>query len=119
MNDKKDLMIVKESFFKRIIDKIKNSIRKILKKEKTIEEVKLQKKDNINNRLDKTNVKNAFFDYIRVGYDSEILYLKIKLESGEIKAIDLTDEQIDELQKIYDKEIEEKKNKIIKLKNVA
>ena len=45
--------------------------------------------------------------------------LKIKLENGEVKAIDLTDEQIDELQKIYDKEIEEKKNKIKKLKGVA
>lgn len=38
--------------------------------------------------------------------------LKIKLDNGEIKAIDLTDEQIDKLQEIYDKEIEKKENEI-------
>lgn len=65
------------------------------------------------------NRKRDFLDSIRVEGDSEMVYLKIKLENGEIKAIDLTDEQIDELQEIYDKEIEEKKNKIKKLKSVA
>ena len=53
---------------------------------------------------------------IKVQEDSGLIYLKMKLENNEIRAIDLTDEQIDKLQKIYDKEILEKQNKLNKLK---
>ena len=110
MDNNKGLMIVKNSFLKKILNKLKN----LLKKDKR------QKEINGNNHQSQTkNEKNNFFDSIRVGENSEVLYLKIKLENDKIKAIDLTDEQIDELQKIYDKEIEKKKNIIKKLKNIA
>lgn len=116
MDNNKSFMVVKESFFKKIFDKIKN----LFKKEEIIEETQIQKEVNVNNYQSQTmNRKRDFLDSIRVEGDSEMVYLKIKLENGEVKAIDLTDEQIDELQKIYDQEIEEKKNKIIKLKNIV
>ena len=115
MNDSKNLMVVKESFFKKMLNKIKS----LFKKEEFVEETQIQEKVNVTNYQSETMNRNRdFLDSIRVVGNSEMVYLKIKLENGEVKAIDLTDEQIDELQKIYDKEIEEKKNKILKLKNV-
>ncbi len=62
------------------------------------------------------NEKQKFLNSIKVQGDSEIIYLKMKLENNEIKATDLTDEQIAKLQKIYDREILEKQNKINRLK---
>lgn len=116
MDNNKSLMIVNVGFFKKILNKIKN----LFKKEEIVEKIQMQEEVNENKYQSKTiNRKKDFFDSIRVEENSEIIYLKIKLDNAEIKAIDLTDEQIDELQKIYDKEIEEKKNKIIKLKNIA
>lgn len=116
MNNNKSLMVVKESFFKKIFNKIKS----LFKKDEIIEETQIQEVVNANNyQSEKMNRKRDFLGNIRVEGDSEMIYLKIKLENGEVKAIDLTDEQIDKLQKIYDQEIEEKKNKIIKLKNIA
>ena len=113
MDNNKSLMIVKESFFKKFLNKIKG----LFKKEEIIEEIKIQEEMDTNNyKSETTSRKREFLDSIRVEENSEMIYLKIKLENGEVKAIDLTDEQIDELQKIYDKEIEEKKNKINKLK---
>ncbi len=110
MYNNKSLTVVKENFFKRFLNKMKS----LFKKEEIKEEA-----DTDNYKSETMSRKRDFFDSIRVKENSEIIYLKIKLENGEVKAIDLTDEQIDELQKIYDKEIEEKKNKIIKLKNIA
>lgn len=65
------------------------------------------------------NKRNEFFNSIKVQDDSAIIYLKIKLENNEIRAIDLTDGQIDQLQKVYNKEIFEKQNKIKRLKGIA
>ena len=70
------------------------------------------------NNLNDYNKKNEFLNRIKVQVDSRSIYLKNKLDRGEIKAIDLTDEQIDELQKMYDKEITEKKRKIKRLKGL-
>mgnify|MGYP000029531489 CR=1 FL=1 len=113
MDNNKCLITIKENFFKKIIRNLKN----IFKKEKNVEDTK--KVDANNYEFDIMNRKRKFLDSVKIEENSEIVYLKIKLENGEIRAIDLTDEQIDELQKIYDKEIEEKKNKINRLKNVA
>ena len=116
MNDNKNLMEVKEGFFSKIFNKIKN----LFKKEEIAEKMQIQEEANTNNYQSETmNKKRDFLNNIKIEEDPEIVYLKIKLENGEVKAIDLTDEQIDKLQKIYDKEIEEKKNKIAKLKNIA
>lgn len=62
------------------------------------------------------NEKEKFLNSIKVQENSEIIYLKMKLENNEIKATDLTDEQIAKLQKIYGREILEKQNKINRLK---
>ena len=94
----KDLFVVKESFLSKIVKKIKNFFRKE-EFEKEIDISKQRKKE----------IKEQFKNSIRTQGKNEILALKIKLEKGEIRAIDLTDEQIDELQSIYDKEIQEKK----------
>ena len=116
MGNEKSLMVVKKSFFKKILNKIKS----LFRKEEIIGDIKFQEEVDTNNYKSETmSRKREFFDSIKVEENSEIFYLKIKLENGEVKAIDLTDEQIDELQKIYDKEIQEKKNKIKKLKKVA
>lgn len=113
MDNNKCLITTKENFFKKILRNLKN----LFKKEKNVEDTK---KVYVNNyEFDIMNRKREFLDSVKIEENSEIVYLKIKLENGEIRAIDLTDEQIDELQKIYDKEIEEKKNKINRLKNVA
>lgn len=112
MSDDKSIMLVKESFLKKIFNKIKKFFIKANKEtyEKTITE-----KTQLNNN----DRKNNFLNNIKIQENSDIIYLKIKLENGEIRAIDLNDEQIDELQKIYDKEILEKQEKIRKLKAVA
>ena len=110
MDNNKCLITTKENFLKKILRNLKN----LFKKEKNVEKVYAN-----NYEFDIMNRKREFLDSVKIEENSEIVYLKIKLENGEIRAIDLTDEQIDELQKIYDKEIEEKKNKINRLKNVA
>ena len=91
------------------------------KTEQKIEvENSIEEESNTNNYNSETiNKKKDFLNSIKIEENSEILYLKIKLENGEVKAIDLTDEQIDKLQEIYDKEIIEKQNKINKLKAVS
>lgn len=47
-----------------------------------------------------TNQKQNFLNTIKSHTNDEIIILKIKLDNGEFKAIDLTDEQIDLLQPI-------------------
>ena len=96
-------MSEKEKFLKGILSKIKNS------NINRNEEKDVACKENLNNNI---KSKKDFLNSIKVQEDSEIIYLKMKLENNEIRAIDLTDEQIAKLQKIYDKEILEKQNKI-------
>ena len=113
MESNKSLMVVKESLFKKFLNKIKS----LFKKEKVVQEIQIQEEVDTNSYKSETmSKKRDFFDSIKVEEISEIIYLKIKLENGEVKAIDLTDEQIDKLQAIYDKEIVEKQNKIKLLK---
>lgn len=103
-----------------MIIKKENVFQKILKKLKT-----LFKKKEIDVIVERPNIstdsieKEKFIDSLSVNVDFEIQSLKIKLDNGEIEAIDLTDEQIDKLQKIYDKEIAEKKLKLQNLKKSA
>ena len=116
MNENKNLVVKKEGFFTKIINKIKELFGKKQMKE-NVQEIN-QKEESIK-EYESENMKKDFGKNIKVEANSEILSLKIKFENEEIKAIDLTDEQIDELQKIYDKEIEEKKKKIEKFQGVA
>jgi hypothetical protein len=59
--------------------------------------------------------KDDFLNSLKVDVDYEIFTLKNKLEKEEIQVTDLNIEQIDKLQKIYDREIKEK---LLKLKNL-
>ena len=111
MIENKKQMIVKESFFTEIFNKIKRFFMKTDKERYTTEEIISDDKVKDNEKT-----KSDFLNSIKVQEDSGLIYLKMKLENKEIRAIDLTDEQIDKLQKIYDKEILEKQNKLNKLK---
>lgn len=115
MDEDKKLVKANESIFKKVLDKIRNFFTKNNKNE--IQTTNIDKL-NLSNNYDKEeeNKKNEFLNNIKVQEDMGIISLKIKLENNEIKAIDLTDEQIDKLQKIYDKEILEKQNKINRMK---
>lgn len=89
----------KNNFFAKFIDKIK----KFFYKEKS-----------------ETNYQNVFpstfKENIKTTVDAQIIALKVQLENGEINALDLTDSQIDELQKIYNEEISVKQHLLDNLK---
>lgn len=115
MKENNSLIIKKESWIKNIINKIKNVFFKNEKNDILIGETR-----NITvNKKQEDDRKEYFFKNLKVEIDTSIYALKIKLDNGEIKAIDLTDEQIDKLQQLYDKEINEKKRKIKMLKQSA
>lgn len=106
MKDNTALIVKKENIFQKIINKIKNRLYK--NKEKINKEQIIIPKSI-------EELKKEFINNIKVTIDTKINTLKIKLDNGEIKAIDLTDEQIEKLQRIYDEEIEDKKNKLQKM----
>ena len=72
-----------------------------------------------NNRLDGDN-KNAFMENIKKIEDDETILLKLqkKYRNGELKEEDLTEEQVNSLCKLYDKQISNlrKSNEIRKQK---
>lgn len=103
MKDNTALIVKKENIFQKIINKIKNRLYKN-------KEIYNEKQIIVPKSIEES--KKEFINNIKVTIDTEINMLKIKLDNGEIKAIDLTDEQIDKLQRIYDEEIENKKNKL-------
>lgn len=115
MKENNSLIIKKESWIKNIINKIKKVFLKSEKKSTFTEETR----SIITDEESKYDRKESFLESIKVEIDTSIYALKIKLDNGEIKAINLTDEQIDQLQKLYDKEIKEKKQKIKLLKQSA
>ena len=114
MEDKKNMIVYKESLFIRIVNKLK----RIFGINKEIENIpeKIVPTNDYKERVERQ--KSNFINNLRVEEDSSgIIYLKMKLQNHEIRAIDLTDEQIDKLQKIYDNEIREKKEKIRQLQS--
>lgn len=115
MNENKGLIKTKESFFAKFIEKIKNIF---AKNNSRVNEEK-QPNDMHNVQTKTNNTKSEFLNSIKIQENSGIIYLKMKLENNEIKAIDLTEQQINQLQEIYDEEILKKKNKINKLKGIA
>lgn len=95
---------------KSIFCRIKNFFKQFLHKKET---------PNTIGQEDTANVKNSneFKEYIKMTEDEEtkLLELQRKYRRGEIGENDLTDEQIDALCNLYDKQIEELK-KSIKIK---
>ena len=103
--DNNSIIVKEENFFKKMINKIKNAF------SKNKEVNNAQEEDNTENTK-----KKSFFGRLKADVDPEIYELKMKLDRGEAKAIELTDEQIEKLQVIYNKEIEEKMKKLDRLR---
>lgn len=97
----------KESVF----TKIKNWLSRFFKKEKSEEDETL-KIVNDNNTDTEESQKNSFIESIKIENKDKILDLKIKLKCGQIQISELTDEELDEMIKLYEIEIEEKQKKL-------
>lgn len=102
-NTQEKNLIEKEE--KGIFIKIKKFFKNLFKRNKDIdkEEINSEKEEHSN-----------FKEYIKMTEDEEtkLLELQRKYRAGEIAENDLTDEQIDALSKLYDKQIEDLKKSI-------
>ena len=63
------------------------------------------------------NSNIEFLKRIKVDVDVNLINLKNKLKTGEVKVQDLTNKEIQELIKIYKNQIAEKKRKLNNIKN--
>ena len=63
------------------------------------------------------NSNIEFLQRIKVDVDVNLINLKNKLKTGEVKVQDLTNKEIQELIKIYKNQIAEKKRKVNNIKN--
>lgn len=99
----KNLVEKKESFF----GKVKNFFKKIFNKKEVNQEVTEEVIEN-------AKQDNDFSDYIKITEDEEtkLLDLQRRYRKGEIAENDLTDEQIEALSNLYDKQIAELKKSI-------
>lgn len=99
----KNLVERKESFFGKVKNFFRNLFAKKKKKEVIKEEVTGVKEE-----------KEEFMEYIKMTEDEEtkLLELQRKYRRGEIAENDLTDEQIEALSNLYDKQIAELKKSI-------
>jgi len=103
--EEKSLRIISNNIFNKFLEIIKRFL----------------KKDNkvvIHKKITKYKEENKFLDNIVINKDIRLQEIKKLLDSGEIKAKDLSIEDIDKLQMIYDEEIENKKNEILRLKKI-
>lgn len=84
--------------------KIKNFFRNLFCKNKTVENVNVIKN---NEEIEKQTRKDFFMEQIKAIENDETRLLKIQKQyrSGEIKEEDLTEEQINSLCALYDKQI--------------
>ena len=89
-----------------IFYKIKKFFRKFFNINKDIKEDNIIEKDTDN--TEKENPKNSFMEAIRNIEDEETNLLKLQKQyrSGEIKEEELTEEQVNSLCSLYDKQIE-------------
>lgn len=92
---------------KSIFYKIKKFFRNLFNRNKTIDEVNIIEKYS-DNALEKENPKNSFMEAIRNIEDEETKLLKLQTQyrSGEIKEEELTEEQVNSLCSLYDKQID-------------
>ena len=94
-------MIIKEGIFY----KIKAWFRKLVKNKSIIENNVEEIEQTI-----KIKEKSTFIDSIKIESKDVILALQRKLENKEIEISSLTDSEIEEMIKLYEKQIEEKNN---------
>lgn len=62
------------------------------------------------------NVRQEFMESIKTEVNDELLNLQKKLKNKEIQISELTEEQKDKLIEIYNRQIQEKKQKLEKIK---
>ena len=105
--EEKSLIVYKENnIFNKIISFLKN-----LFSTKNDEHI-IKNPSTINNTI---NTKNDFLEKLKV-IDDELEKLKQDIKNKKISIIDLAEEQIDNLQKYYDKQIENDKIRLNELK---
>lgn len=99
----KNLVEKKETFF----GKVKKFFKNLFAKKKNNDEV-------VREEDDSAKENNEFKEYIKMTEDEEtkLLELQRRYRRGEIAESDLTDEQIDDLSNLYDKQIAELKKSI-------
>lgn len=66
-------------------------------------------------KMNNSNIE--FLKRIKVDVDVNLINLKNKLKTGEVKVQDLTNKEIQELIKIYKNQIAEKKKRLNNIKN--
>lgn len=66
-------------------------------------------------KMNNSNIE--FLKRIKVDVDVNLINLKNKLKTGEVKVQDLTNKEIQELIKIYKNQVAEKKRKLNNIKN--
>ena len=66
-------------------------------------------------KMNNSNIE--FLKRIKVDVDVNLINVKNKLKTGEVKVQDLTNKEIQELIKIYKNQIAEKKRKLNNIKN--
>ena len=106
--EEKSLMIIEEkNIFSRIIHFLKN-----LFHHKNDDIISIENTSDENSK----ESKNEFLNTIKIVVDEELEKLKDKIEAGKIIIEDLTEEQIDRLQILYDKQIDNDKVRLDELK---
>lgn len=113
----KSLIAVNEN---NIFYKIKKFFRNLFHKNKSVENAIAIENDINASSIDKDNNKNLFIESIKniENEETKLLKLQIQYRNGEVKEEDLTEEQINSLSALYDKQIAnlKKSNKIRKQK---
>lgn len=100
-----------------IFYKAKIFFRNLFRRNVVVNEVNVIK-NNIQEPTEKEDINNSFFETIRNIEDAELLKLQMQYRSGEIKEEELTEQQINSLCALYDKQIDNlrKSNEIRKQK---
>lgn len=113
----KSLIAVNEN---NIFYKIKKFFRNLFHKNKSVENAIAIENDINASSIDKENNKNSFMESIKniENEETKLLKLQKQYRNGEVKEEDLTEEQINSLSALYDKQIAnlKKSNEIRKQK---
>ncbi len=105
--------IKREGFFQ----KFKKWFKRLFNKEEIVIEEPINEAINeLNKSMDEMK-KNKFIEEIKVESKDKILALQRKLKEKQIEIADLTDEELDEMIELYKEQIQYKKDKLKKYKN--
>lgn len=102
--ENKYLQVRKENIFTRFVNFIRGIFGKKVEQEVSVQEEKIENKD----------VKSNFFDDIRIDKEEnkELIDLQTKYENNEINLLMLSDKEIDELDLLYKRQVNDLKKKL-------